>query len=190
MKNPGITHSQYLKDEDIKKLHKKAQTESLDAKIELAALEVEDGHDVEKNLAFLDDMAEKENILALMDLYFIFQSSDEDEEKSLSYIEKAASLGSPWAMEGLAIRAMIKRISSDEKDLTEEHFLEEEKWRLAAYEASKTPKNDLAPSGVVLNMEELAALYENKNPENPLFNPEKAAEWKAKAKEAEKTITR
>ena len=41
-----------------------------------------------------------------------------------------------------------------------------------------------------MNMEELAALYENKNPENPLFNPEKAAEWKAKAKEAEKTITR
>ena len=189
MKNPGINHSQYLKDEDIKKLHKKDQTVSLDAKIELAALEVEDGHDVEKNLAFLEDMAEKENILALMDLYFIFQSSYEDEEKSLSYIEKAASLGSPWAMEGLAIRAMIKRISSDEKDLTEEHFLEEEKWRLAAYEASKTEKNDLAPFAVILNMEELAALYENKNPENPLFNPEKAAEWKAKAKEAEKTIT-
>jgi len=190
MKNPGINHSQWLTDEDIKKLHKKAQTGSLDAQIELAAIEVEDGHDVEKNLAFLESMAKKENTLALMDLYFIFQSSEEDEEKSLSYLKRAVSLGSPWAMEGLAIRAMVKRITSDEKDLTEKYFLEEEKWRLAAYEASKTPKNDLTPSGVILNIVELAALYENKNPKNPLFNLEKAAEWKSKAKEAEKTITR
>lgn len=195
MENLGINHSVWLEKEDLKKLHEKVAEGSLDAKIELAALEVEDAHDVEKNLAFLSDLAEKDRVLALIDLYFIYfegvtrteaDGSEtvlvaEDEDKAESYLRKAASLGSFWAMEGCAIRAMVKRMTCDEKDLTEENFLEEEKWRLAADEASQTDKNDLAPSAVVSNMEALAALYENDNPKNPISNAEKAALWRSKA---------
>lgn len=195
MGNLGINHSVWLEKEDLKKLREKVAEGSLDAKIELSALDVEDAHDVEKNLAFLSDLAEKDKVLALMDLYFIYfegvtrteaDGSEtvlvaEDEDKAESYLRKAASLGSSWAMEGCAIRAMVKRMTCDEKDLTEEHFLEEEKWRLAADEASKTDKNDLAPSAVVSNMEALAALYENDNPKNPISNAEKAALWRSKA---------
>ena len=195
MENLGINHSVWLEKEDLKKLREKVAEGSLDAKIELSALEIEDAHDVEKNLAFLSDLAEKDKVLALMDLYFIYfegvtrTEADEsetvliaeDEDKAESYLRKAASLGSPWAMEGCAIRAMVKRMTCDEKDLTEEHFLEEEKWRLAADEASQTDKNALAPSAVVSNMEALASLYENDNPKNPISNAEKTALWRSKA---------
>lgn len=68
----GINHSVWLEKEDLKKLREKVVEGSLDAKIELSALEIEDAHDVEKNLAFLLDLAEKDKVLALMDLYFIY----------------------------------------------------------------------------------------------------------------------
>lgn len=99
---------------DLEKLRKNAAEGSIGAKIELAVLEIEDEHDVEKNLAFLEDCAEQE------------------------------------------------------------------KWHLASHKASETEKNDLLPSGIVLNMNELANLYENSNPKNPLYNVENATEWREK----------
>ena len=67
-----------------------------------------------------------------------------------------------------------------------EDCAEQEKWHLASHKASETEKNDLLPSGIVLNMNELANLYENSNPKNPLYNVEKATEWREKVSKLEK----
>jgi TPR repeat protein len=180
-----INHSIWSEN-DLEELRKKAAEGSIGAKIELAVLEIEDEHDVEKNIAFLEDCAEKENSQALINLYFLYSLTDY--EKAFCYIKKATDLGSAWAMEILAINYMLKRISCDEDDLIKEYFLEQEKWHLASHKASETEKNDLLPSGIVLNMNELANLYENSNPKNPLYNTEKATEWSEKAKKFAKEI--
>lgn len=180
-----INHSIWSEN-DLEELRKKAAEGSIGAKIELAVLEIEDEHDVEKNIAFLEDCAEKENSQALINLYFLYSLTDY--EKAFCYIKKATDLGSAWAMEILAINYMLKRISCDEDDLIKEYFIEQEKWHLASHKASETEKNDLLPSGIVLNMNELANLYENSNPKNPLYNTEKATEWREKAKKLAKEI--
>lgn len=180
-----INHSIWSEN-DLEELRKKAAEGSIGAKIELAVLEIEDEHDVEKNIAFLEDCAEKENSQALINLYFLYSLTDY--EKAFCYIKKATDLGSAWAMEILAINYMLKRISCDEDDLIKEYFLEQEKWHLASHKASETEKNDLLTSGIVLNMNELANLYENSNPKNPLYNTEKATEWREKAKNFAKEI--
>ena len=183
--NGNFSHSIWSVN-SLEELRKKAAEGSIGAKIELAALEIEDEHDVEKNLAFLEDCAEKENSQALINLYFLYCLTDH--EKALCYIKKATDLGSAWAMEILAINYKLKRVSCDEDDSIEEYFLEQEKWHLASHKASETEKNDLLPSGIVLNMNELADLYENSNPKNPLYNTEKATEWREKAKKFAKEI--
>ena len=180
-----INHSIWSEN-DLEELRKKAAEGSIGAKIELAILEIEDEHDVEKNIAFLEDCAEKENSQALINLYFLYSLTDH--EKALCYIKKATDLGSAWAMEILAINYKLKIVSCDEEDSIEEYFLEQEKWHLASHKASETEKNDLLPSGIVLNMNELADLYENSNPKNPLYNTEKATEWREKAKKFAKEI--
>ena len=183
--NGNFSHSIWSEN-DLEELRKKAAEGSIGAKIELAALEIEDEYDVEKNLAFLEDCAEKQNSQALINLYFLYSLTDN--EKALCYIKKATELGSAWAMEMLAINYKLKIVSCDEDDSIEEYFLEQEKWHLASHKASETEKNDLLPSGIVLNMNELADLYENSNPKNPLYNTEKATEWREKAKKYAKEI--
>ena len=90
-------------------LEKLAAEGSLDAQIELAAITIEDEIDVEKNMTFLKNLAEKGNIRALIDLGFVYVSmtfsdnaDDAEHEKSQkiadSYFLKAAELGSAWGM--------------------------------------------------------------------------------------------
>ena len=69
-----INGTQWLEEKDREWLASRAAEGDTEAMVEQAALNVEDGVDVEKNLAFLNERAESGDTRALIDLGFIYEA--------------------------------------------------------------------------------------------------------------------
>lgn len=195
----SMNHIAYTEAAGRAELERLAAEESTDAKIELAALRIEEAQDVERNLAFLNEQAEAGSTRALMRLCFIYAADvtrteadgsetvllAADPEKSDGYARKAAGLGSAWGMMTLGIRAWLRTLGEgDDCTATADDFRDAEKWLTAAAEAARMLGSDLQGGAAEIVMEKLAAVYGNASPRNPVRSEEKAQAWRERAEAA------
>ena len=189
-----INGTQWLDEKDREWLASRAAEGDTEAMVEQAALNVEDGVDVEKNLAFLNERAESGDTHALIDLGFIYEGDDvtrteadgsttvlvaEDRQRAEECFRKAAERGSAYGMKIMGTHAWLKAVMHTEPTKAQD-FIDAEKWLCAAVEASRKVENDLNHVGVLGAMDMLADIYASDHPENPIRNDEKAREWKAR----------
>ena len=180
--------------------------------LELAAKEIEEGINFEKNLAYLNAEGEKGNTFALKTLGFLYSlgvfnpedkskndlidiNSEESEKKARDYFTKAAELGSVQAKIWLAMGECIKvavEADAEENAAGEkspaaepraEDFLHAEKLALHAIEESKKEGCDCTKDALLIMCHWLSRVYDSKKPANPIYDAEKADYWE---KESEK----
>lgn len=171
------------------------------SRLELAAEEIDQGINFEKNLAYLNEEGEKGNIFALKTLGFLYSlglydsqdeskkllidnRSEESEKKAREYFTKAAELGSVHAKIWLAMGECIRVALDDKSDSeagenfpTAQDFLNAEKLALHAIEESKKESCDCTQNAVAMMCHWLAQVYDSKNPSNPIYDEEKVKYW-------------
>lgn len=111
--------------------------------------------------------------------------------KEIEELKKAADFGSVKAMLSLALHKCIYIACTREESLPEDEklpeakdFLEAEELALKTLEENKKESSD-CPDGVIHGLYYwLARIYDSKNPDNPIYDEEKAAYWDKKYKEA------
>ncbi len=167
------------------------------SKLELAAEEIDQGINFEKNLAFLNEKGEKGNTFALKTLGFLYSlgvhnsedkskntlidiHSEENAKKACEYFTKAAELGSVhakiWLAMGECIRVAIEDEAIENSPVAED-FHHAEKLALHAIEESKKEGCDCTQKAVAMMCYWLAQVYASKNPINPLYDEEKTKYW-------------
>ena len=171
-----LNHSVFYNEEEVRELENLAAEGNVEAGIEVAARQIEDGINTEENFAFLEEQCKKNNPRAFVRLGLVYVGENND-ELAEEYFLKGAELGSAWAMMFVGTHKWYKVWMDGGKDATEQDFIDAEKWLRLSVEASKKPDNDINESGVVQARDQLSMLYGYKHPKNSVYNPEKAKEW-------------
>ena len=177
------------------------------AKIELAALNVENAENVAENIDFLEKAAQKNDVGANLFLGVIYSEGiaengstenplviiPRDWEKSNSYLEKAIALGSLLAYKIRGVHTFLHCCCSnsyydDESSATvsRKDFLDGEKY-LLEFIALKDDENldedrkSFVRENFALFASWLSALYGSENPASPFYDAEKSREWAEKS---------
>lgn len=181
-----------------------------EALVDLAVYKMNHGIDFEECLSFVKEKAGQNDVYALTQLGFLycmgvynpFDDSKKNiidiedstnEEKSNSYFDKAAELGSVQAMATLVNHIWIygrnQNTEASEKEdsfkLTAADFTKAENLALKAihiYE-NNNEECDVSDSIIALLMGWLSDLYASKNPASTIYSEEKKQYWKNRSDE-------
>lgn len=193
-------------------LKEQAASGNEEVKIELAALNVEKAENVNENMTFLEQHAQKDSVAANLYLGTIFSEGiatnddsqnqvviAQDWKKSNFYLEKAIELGSlrAYLVRGLhAFFHCYVFYNRDEEDESEmimnppeaQDYLDGEKYLLQfiSLKDDKTLNEDekaFVYENLKLVASWLSCLYKCENPVSPIMNQEKSLEWQKKMEE-------
>lgn len=199
-------------DAEYEALKKQAASGNEEAKIELAALNVEKAENVNENMTFLEQHAQNDSVGANLFLGVIFNegiaTNDDsqnhvviakDWKKSNFYLEKAIEFGSLRAYLVRGLHAYLhcccfyKHDEEDESEMIMEppvaqDYLDGEKYLLQfiSLKDDKTLDEDrkaFVYEHLKVFASWLSALYECENPVSPIMNQEKSLEWQKKMEE-------
>ena len=202
--------SQFVDNETLSELKKLADEGDIEAKIEYATACIQNGIEIASNLSYLEEMAEQDNIRALINIGFVYAlgvslekspgSKDYetlieiDDDKAEPYFVKAAELGSPYAMIITGHRAYVKCLlwykaqnedvetndSSDEPAASSDDFVKAINWLTKGLECEGDIDYDLDYLPKVA-CEALSELYAMKCDINTMYDESKSLLWKKKA---------
>ena len=176
-----------------------------EALVDLAVYKMNHGIDFEESLSFVKEKADQNDVYALTQLGFLYCmgvynpfddsknnlldiEDSTNEEKSNSYFEKAAELGSVQAMATLVNHIWIyarnqETEASENEDsvqLTAADFTKAENLALKAIDIyeNKSEECDVSDPIIALLMDWMSDLYASKNPASTIYSEEKAKYWK------------